>query len=81
MFSNCPNIQMKIYSTSIDNSPHWTMFEKWGANLTNISSLFYNCTNFGPFRLYGNHSDEENGHIGLFTPLINCTNFNNIFGF
>ena len=77
MFRSCPNIRMQMTS-DVDNSPHWTMFEKCG-HITNISDLFHDDINFGPFRLFGNHT-ADGGHSGLFTPLVNCTNFNNVFG-
>lgn len=82
MFRDCPNIKMSVVSASVDNSPHWTMFEKCG-NITNINNLFYGNTSMGPFRLYGNHegeSDEAWAHKGLFTPLVKCKNFDQVFG-
>lgn len=85
MFQNCTNIKMNCVNTSTDNSPHWTMFEKSAlvdgvCRITNVSSLFYN-SNIGPFRLYGNHTGEySDAHSGLLTPLVNCTNFQNMFG-
>lgn len=78
MFRECPNIKMKITSSTIDNSPHWTMFDKCG-NIEDISYLFFNDDELGPFRLYGNHIDDG-GHQGLFTPLVNCKNFTQVFG-
>ena len=80
MFSACSNIKMNIVSSSVDNSPHWTMFDKC-TNVTNVASLFYN-SNIGNFRLYGNHLGESNeswAHQGLLTPLKNCTNFSSMF--
>ena len=81
MFEDCPNIKMKITST-VDNSPHWTMFSKCG-NVTNVSYLFANDSAMGPFRVYGNHTGESNeswAHDGLFTPLSKCKNFYKVFG-
>lgn len=78
MFRDCKNIKMKITSSQVDNSPHWTMFEKCGG-VTNINYLFYGSSEMGPFRIYGNHT-YEGGHQGLLTPLVNCKNFVHVFG-
>lgn len=89
MFRQCPNIRTNIVNGTIDNSPHWTMFDKSALDdqgvcqITNVSYLFYNCMNMGPFRVYGNHegeSDESWAHQGLFTPLVKCNNFTFVFG-
>ena len=86
MFRSCSKIKMDIGS-SYDRSPHWTMFnnsaldENNVCQLTSIAYLFYGCTGMGPFRLYGNHVGEYDGaHQGLFTPLVNCTDFTQVFG-
>ena len=86
MFLGCPNIKMNI-DQGFDRSPHWTMFDNSALDennicqLTDISYLFYDCNNMGPFRLYGNHVGEYNdAHQGLFTPLVKCTNFTYVFG-
>lgn len=79
MFNTCPKINMKI-TASVDNSPHWTMFDKCG-NITTVEGLFLEDSAMGPFRLYGNHEGEYyNAHKGLFTPLVKCKNFKKVFG-
>ena len=65
-FSNCNNLIMSCTST-VDNSPHWTMFNKCG-NVTKVEGLFYSGGS-NKFRIY----TPCNEHQGLYTPLISCT--------
>jgi hypothetical protein len=59
------------------------MFDECG-NVTDVSSLFFNSLSGKQFAIYGNNYIEgESGyymHQGLFTPLVSCINFDNIFG-
>lgn len=68
------------WTSDADNSPNRNLFINC-KNVTNLDSCFRNSTTAG-IRLFSPDFEEDSvtNDNGLLSPLINCTNFNRVFG-